>query len=67
MLPEDTKRRRELARESSGKSELSRQCSLDTHLVAKEPVIRYSDSSLRDAVVRWIIETDQVRLIILNA
>lgn len=41
MLPEDAKRCREVAREASasGKSELSRQVSLDMHLVAKEQVI----------------------------
>ncbi|KAG8220530.1 hypothetical protein J3R82DRAFT_3238, partial [Butyriboletus roseoflavus] len=61
MLPEDAKLRREIAHEvsASGKSELSRQALLDTHLVVKKQVIQYSDLALWDTLINWIIKTDQ--------
>lgn len=65
MLPEDAKRRRDLAREqaaAASMSTVSMQASLDGHLMPKEQVIRYTEVSFRTAAIKWIIETDQVSL-----
>lgn len=62
MLPEDAKHRRDLAREQAiATSTLSRQASLDGHLVPKEQVIHYTEVNFRTVLItKWIIETDQV-------
>jgi hypothetical protein len=57
MLPEDAKRHREAALMST----VSKQASLDGHLVPKEQVVRYTEVSFCTAAIKWIIETDQVR------
>ncbi|KAI9462704.1 hypothetical protein HD554DRAFT_1985789, partial [Boletus coccyginus] len=60
MLPEDTKWHCDLAhKQAASTSAISRQPSLDGHLVLKEPVIHYSDSNFHAAAIKWIITTDQ--------
>ncbi|KAH0825728.1 hypothetical protein J3R83DRAFT_9932 [Lanmaoa asiatica] len=63
MLPMDTKcRREEEARQrdttSSGTS-ISRQPSLDSHLVPAGAIIQFSDSAFCNAAIEWLVATDQ--------
>lgn len=63
MLLEDAKQWHEVACEqaaASSTSSLSRQPSLDGHLMCKEPIVCYLESGFHEAVIKWIIETDQV-------
>ncbi|KAF8135553.1 hypothetical protein EV363DRAFT_1159309, partial [Boletus edulis] len=52
MLPNDTKQQR-------ANATLSMQPSLDKHLICKEPVVKYTDSSFSDLAVHWLIDMDQ--------
>ncbi|KAI6107486.1 hypothetical protein EV401DRAFT_1871557 [Pisolithus croceorrhizus] len=52
MLPEDTKRRRVEAASST-------QHSLDDHLVPRDQVPLYSESTFQDVSIQWLIETNQ--------
>ena len=64
MLPVDTKRRRdEEARQrdtTSSSASISRQPSLDSHLVPAGTIVQYSESAFRNAALEWLVATDQV-------
>ncbi|KAF8548755.1 hypothetical protein OG21DRAFT_1381588, partial [Imleria badia] len=63
MLPVDTKcHQDEEARQhdaTSSSASISRQSSLDGHLVPVGTIIQYSESAFRNAALKWLIATDQ--------
>ena len=56
MLPRDTD-----ARRKDKETKTSVQTSLDPHMTERETVVKYSDNVFREAAIKWLVETDQVR------
>ena len=59
MLPKDAKRRHEEATADT-------QLTLNPHLRPKETIISYSEASFHTAAIQWLVETDQVSVLLLN-